>query len=83
MSEKIDDGGPAFPMQGQPEDRYEGYLGMTLRDWFAGQALAGIAQAVVSAGINSQQTPDDDYCAKWAVGLADATIAELKRITQP
>ena len=41
MSEKIDDGGPAFPVS------LELYLGaslsgMTLRDWFAGQALAGM-----------------------------------------
>jgi hypothetical protein len=34
---KINDGGPAFPI---PD---EGWPGMTLRDWFAGQALAGIS----------------------------------------
>jgi hypothetical protein len=53
MSEqtKIDDGGPAFPQpnhivdtdRGREEAR--GWMqdsGMTLRDWFAGQALAGL-----------------------------------------
>lgn len=41
----IDDGGPAFP-QNLPDDfvwRLPGSPGgMTLRDWFAGQALAGL-----------------------------------------
>ena len=32
----INDGGPAFPRHA-----YDGHDGMTLRDWFAGQALAG------------------------------------------
>jgi hypothetical protein len=40
---KIDDGGPAFPVPMIPCDRYGSYTsiefgGMTLRDWFAGQA---------------------------------------------
>ena len=38
MSDTINDGGPAFPDSGQAD--YTG--GMTLRDWFAGQALAGM-----------------------------------------
>jgi hypothetical protein len=37
MSDKINDGGPAFPCE-----TYNGHalpgIGMTLRDWFAGQA---------------------------------------------
>lgn len=39
MSNNIDDGGRAFPV---PNDaNVNGQEGMTLRDWFAGQALAG------------------------------------------
>jgi hypothetical protein len=34
MSTKKKDGGPAFPTQSSPY-----FTGMTLRDWFAGQAL--------------------------------------------
>jgi len=34
----IHDGGPAFPFKGYAGETY----GMTLRDWFAGQALAGL-----------------------------------------
>lgn len=38
MSTPINDGGPAFPVP-----QYRNTLpGMSLRDWFAGQALAGI-----------------------------------------
>lgn len=39
MSDTINnDGGPAFPVNGPNGD----FPGMSLRDWFAGQALAGI-----------------------------------------
>lgn len=38
-----DDGGPAFPESCTSEGyRANVYSGMTLRDWFAGQALAGM-----------------------------------------
>ena len=48
MSDAIDDGGPALPI---PEQQFsdgmtivssQGAPGMSLRDWFAGQALAGM-----------------------------------------
>lgn len=38
MSKDINDGGPAFPR----DDFGDGIPGMSLRDWFAGQALAGL-----------------------------------------
>jgi hypothetical protein len=38
----IDDGGSAFPIPAVPGE-HNAYWGMTLRDYFAGQALAGIA----------------------------------------
>ena len=46
MNDRIEDGGPAYPF---PEVRdpvtgcgiMQGASGMSLRDWFAGQALAG------------------------------------------
>ena len=50
MSDKIDDGGLAFPGSRYEEFDYGGssnqlvsYPGMTLRDWFAGQVLASAA----------------------------------------
>lgn len=48
---KVNDGGPAFPVTEIERDRHqEVYMhtamtGMTLRDYFAGQALAAIAHA--------------------------------------
>ena len=52
MSDSITDGGPAFPQQafintnGQvvtADDYFPDASGMSLRDWFAGMALQGIA----------------------------------------
>lgn len=40
MKTPIEDGGPAFPATQNGPDGCTQY-GMTLRDWFAGQALAG------------------------------------------
>jgi hypothetical protein len=44
MSKTKDDGGPAFP-QLEPNSAYFNATGMTLRDWFAGQALAGLVRS--------------------------------------
>jgi hypothetical protein len=71
---KTDDGGPAFPINspsGTPE-----YLptrdGMSLRDWFAGQALQGLCAA--PGTINWDQRRH----AKAAYEYADAMIAARK-----
>ncbi len=39
MADNINDGGAAFPI---PLQHQGGCEGMSLRDWFAGQALAGM-----------------------------------------
>ena len=43
MSTQIDNGGPAFPLQDWDPviQSRRSESGMSLRDWFAGQALAG------------------------------------------
>jgi len=50
MTDAIKDGGPAFPRTVQG---WNGHLdamdGMTLRDWFAGQALPGLIQGYATA----------------------------------
>jgi hypothetical protein len=68
----IDNGGPAFPIP--YDDRphaYEAHPGMTLRDWFAGQALAG--QLSDGAGV----WPAKD-CARFSYAFADAMIEARK-----
>lgn len=42
---KIDDGGPAFP-----NPHYSDVMGMSLRDWLAGQALSGMASISLDDG---------------------------------
>ena len=71
MSEQINDGGPALPTA----DAYHpsgqiayGRKGMSLRDWFAGQALSGLLAGRGSAG---------DKAPNWANGsyaIADAML---------
>ena len=76
-----DDGGPAFPQtETTYEPRWDGasemyanvrsYGGMTLRDWFAGQALYGLFSCI-------SQAPNE-VIARQAYAMADAMIAERK-----
>ena len=63
MNEPINDGGPAFPAPYNNDG-----VGMSLRDWFAGQALAGLLAGRGSAG---------DKAPNWANGsyaIADAML---------
>ena len=66
---------PAFP---QSKDWGEGYMktdvmgGMTLRDYFAGQALCGL-----TAAITKKETTNADY-ATVCYSIADAMLKERK-----
>lgn len=64
MSEK--DGGPAFPSL--ETDTCLPLFGMSLRDYFAGQALVGIL-----ANGDAESCPD---AAKGSYAIADAMLAE-------
>lgn len=71
MSTK-NDGGPAFPTgHTTRETVHIGADGMSLRDWFAGQALARLAEAV-SEDIT---TGREKRIATSAYELADAMLA--------
>lgn len=77
---KINDGGPAFPRPSTvwnlPDGRQTGtedQTGMTLRDWFAGQALAGMASISLDDGDMVMGWAD---MAKAAYTAADAMLAE-------
>ena len=73
MSEK-DNGGPAFPLD--YSEKGFGEQGMTLRDWFAGQALPSIIEGARKILIATEQMPSSDRMAHAAYVLADAMLAE-------
>lgn len=68
MSAPINTGGPAFPVMYCSE-------GMTLRDYFAGQALVGMLQNYTTQkfGVGEQT------CARGAYEFADAMLAARER----
>lgn len=68
----VNNGGPAFPLLGDGPNAPCFNEGMTLRDWFAGQALAGIRA-------NPEAGGDHKIYAEDAVKFADALIAELAK----
>lgn len=75
MSAPINDGGYAFP---QPDSDQSGWTsddhprGMSLRDWFAGMALAGLSA-------NSAHEVTTKREAEIAYGQADEMIAERSK----
>jgi hypothetical protein len=76
MADKRNDGGPAFPCE-QTRDEMHGDWnqtfcpGMSLRDWFAGQALAGL---VANPTNHLRFNSEDD--AEYVYKIADAMLAE-------
>jgi len=73
-----DDGGPAFPSGKSEKTGYENtlpyYEGMTLRDWFAGQALAGMMAYQNSSRGDFHTNCDDETIAKTTYAYADAML---------
>ncbi len=67
-------GGPAFPRQ--DTDWSEGHVGMSLRDWFAGQALAGIWAGDAPVYAHKLAESNLEARAKTAYAMADAMLAE-------
>jgi hypothetical protein len=71
------DGGPAYPAPAQPKTDWsleDVTSGMSLRDWFAGQALAGLFRHS-----NWIQAPDAEEVARRAYVVADAMLAERSK----
>lgn len=44
------DGGPAFPTEPNTQPGFYAHHGMSLRDYFAGQALIGLCGAIYAGG---------------------------------
>jgi len=81
MMSKENDGGPAFPnpkrsigiAAGKPV--YDNDLGMSLRDWFAGQVCMGLM-------VNREYKPSDGENARIAArcfALADVMVEEHEK----
>jgi hypothetical protein len=69
---ELDDGGPAFPSHGSMGE--VAHEGMTIRDWFAGQALCGLI------GLPASRSPSSaEFLAKKAYEAADAILAEREK----
>lgn len=66
-------GGPAFPANMLPNATYKG---MTLRDWFAGQALAGLSANPAFDDVGWPATVDHAYEAADAMLAARTQKAE-------
>ena len=73
---KHDDGGPAFPQQHTDTRGFTVWSdGMTLLDWFAGQAVGAYC-----AHVEQEATIGDT--ANWAYRIAAAMLAEKRRREQ-
>lgn len=82
MSEKIEDGGPAFPIVGGGVDSrlFEDY-GMSLRDYFAAHSLAGVISSVSNGTHTAPEGMSHiEWIAKSAYYLADAMLAERVKV---
>jgi hypothetical protein len=69
MSVQEKDGGPAFPA-----DPTRDHSGMSLRDWFAGQALAGVIDVCRGDTVGVGETREMLFAWK-AYRIADAMLS--------
>lgn len=70
---QIKDGGHAFPVNKDYVTHSESFSGMSLRDWFAGQALAGLLAQTPTARM-ADSFASEAYC------CADAMLAEREKV---
>lgn len=79
-SKHIDDGGQAFPVPADDKAGWHSQEGMSLRDWFAGQALAGMLAMPSGHNGNFHDNCGESFIgpAGYAYRMADAMIAARK-----
>lgn len=70
LSRRISEPAESFAF---PGESYTGQRGMTLRDWYAGQALVGLMLTPGALGINRRTIVDAAYA------TADLMLAERDR----
>jgi len=75
--ERVDDGGPAFPLHlpamiGEPDTYWNG---MSIRDWFAGQALAGLISHAGYGSISTEDIANEAYI--YAEAMLEARNEEV------
>lgn len=75
---KIDDGGPAFPAEGGDGSGLHANPGMSLRDWFAGQALPGCMLRCAASEKADGETVEGMF-SRRAYEVADAMLKERKK----
>lgn len=86
---KRDDGGPAFPLNVAIDPSGDIYnsgsvpdgRGMTLRDWFAGQALVALASVAASLPHDDTEESFSTWLAAGCYEVADAMLAERAKET--
>lgn len=76
----IKDGGPAFPKT-ELTAHHKTQVGMSLRDWFAGQALASIPCRSWEGATESTGKTIQQLWAKCAYAVADEMLAEREKET--
>lgn len=76
---KIDDGGPAFARSAAEHSQGGHYeqAGMSLRDWFAGQAIGTVIDRC-SGDTRRAHEHQTDYFARVAYEVADAMLIARK-----
>ena len=73
----INDGGPAFPLQSIGPDFTPGYAGMSLRDYFAAEAMQGLVSGHFAKYGHEDYWPRPEIASE-AYEIADAMIAARK-----
>jgi hypothetical protein len=71
-------GGPAFPFifdDAIAKQRHV-YMGMSLRDWFAGKAMTTMFYPAIMESIRTDKDLDCDQVAAFAYKMADALLKE-------
>lgn len=75
MMEKINDGGPAFPLPLGNENIDPSVGGMSLRDYFAAKTMAGLIGSVGKMSVGVSHPENNLRLAKVSYAIADAMLA--------